>query len=41
LERTVNIHWPDKIAKTENQQELVLNQFRRRKWNWLGHGDKK
>jgi len=41
LRKIVGIHWPDKIASKElwrqTEQELVLTQLRRRKWNCLGH----
>jgi len=37
----LDIHWPDRISNKElwkkTDQELVLVQLRRRKWNWLGH----
>jgi len=40
LGRILNIHWPDRIANKEllgrTGQEPVLDQIRRRKWNWLG-----
>jgi len=36
----VNVHWPDRTSKEfwrKTDQEQVLSQLRRRKWNCLGH----
>jgi len=41
LRRILDIHWTDRISNKElwkkTDQEPVLVQLRRRKWNWLGH----
>jgi len=41
LRRILNIHWPDRITNKElwkkTNEEPVLDQLRRRKWNWIGH----
>jgi len=35
------VHWPDRITNKElwkkTNEEPVLDQLRRRKWNWTGH----
>ena len=45
LRRILDIHWPDRISNKElwkkTDQEPVLVQLRRRKWNWLGHALRK
>jgi len=41
LRRILNIHWPHRIANKElwkkTSEQPVLEQLRRRKWNWIGH----
>jgi len=41
LRRILDIHWPDRISNKglwkKTDQEPVLVQLRRRKWNWLGY----
>ena len=41
LRRILNIHWPDRITNKElwkkTNEEPVLDQLGRRKWNWIGH----
>ena len=41
LRRILNIQWPDRITNQElwkkTNEEPVLDQLRRRKWNWIGH----
>jgi len=41
LRRILNIHWPERIIIKELLKKMseqpVLEQFQRRKWNWIGH----
>ena len=43
LRRILNIHWPDRITNKElwkkTNDEPVLDQLRRRKWNWKVDGN--